>query len=592
MHPQVYLSVLTGLAVAAVGLYAGLQPERTVAHWLVIALMLSMLLWAVGVGLWRLLPDSQAQETALMLGFVGAFCTPPLWLLLADRFTRSRLLERRPGFQAAVIVPSALSVLVVLTNASHRLFVQGFDHQAMGQIEGFAFAGPLFWVSLGWALALVAGGIGLYLSSAFQLVASRDLGRGVALGTAALGPMAASAALTSAELDFTPIGMGASVSMLFVLNWRYRILDTLPVARRHVIDHLTDGVLVTDLGGRILHLNPATEKILESSASNLLRRPIWAALAGAVVDVDEAEVESLASALASGSDPLLREFQTRDGRAIEVSADCVRGEDGEPVGFYAVLRDRTERRSYESFLRNSQRLETAAALAAGIAHEVNSPLAYVCSNLRHIDRTIDRIAEQLASFSGEKSEEVEELRMVIAESIDGVQRISGIVDRMRRFTSLAQSEIGEVDVNAIAGEVLKMAALHRRPSVELHFDPGERLPPVQGSSEYLIQAVLNLAINGVQAVSAQGGGAVRMATLPCDEGVTIRVSDDGPGIPATIRDRILEPFFTTKSPGEGSGLGLAITYDIIREHRGVLEFHSEEGKGTSFTVRLPASRKG
>jgi signal transduction histidine kinase len=221
---------------------------------------------------------------------------------------------------------------------------------------------------------------------------------------------------------------------------------------------------------------------------------------------------------------------------------------------------------------------------------VNNPLAYVCSNLRFIDRSIDRIAEHLASLSDEKSEVIDELRMVTAETIDGVQRISGIVDRMRRFTSLAESEIGEVDVNAIGSEVLKMAALHRRPSVELLFEPCEGLPRVQGSSEHLIQAVLNLAINGVQAVCEQGGGEVRMATFPCDEGVAIRVSDDGPGIPATIRNRVFDPFFTTKGPGEGSGLGLAITYDIIREHRGVLEFDSEEGGGTSFTVRLPASR--
>ncbi len=353
MHPQVYLSVLTAFAVAAMALYVGLRRERTVVHWLVIALMLSMMLWVVGLGLWHLLPNQQHQETALMLGFVGAFCIPPLWLLLADRFTRSHSFERRPGFQAAVIVPSALSVLVVLTNSSHRLFVQGFGHHAMEQIDGLAFAGPLFWVTLCWAVVLVAGGISLYLSSAFRLVINKELGRGLALGTAALGPMLLSAALTSMDLDFTPMGLGISVCLLFVLNWRYRILDTLPVARRHVIEHLTDGVLVTDLGGRILDLNPAAETILQTSAANLLRRPVWAAVAEVAVNVEEAEVESLASSLVSGGDPLLNEFHTRGGRAIEVSADCVRGDDGEPLGLYAVLRDRTERRRYENFLRHT-----------------------------------------------------------------------------------------------------------------------------------------------------------------------------------------------------------------------------------------------
>jgi len=594
MHPQVYLSALTALAVAAMALYVGLRRERTVVHWLVIALMLSMMLWAVGLGLWRLLPVQQHQETALMLGFVGVFCIPPLWLLLADRFTRSHSFERRPGFQAAVIIPSGLSALVVLTNSSHHLFVPSFGQEAMGRIDGLVFAGPLFWVTLCWAVLLVAGGISLYLSSAFRLLVNKRLGQGLALGTAALGPFLLSASLTTMtmNLDFTPMGLGTSVWLLFLLNWRYRILDTLPLARRHVIEHLPDGVLVADLDGRILDLNPATEQIFETSAATLLRRPVWAAVAEIAANVEAAEVESLTSSLVSGGDPLLIEFCTRDGRAIEVSADCVRGDDGEPLGLYAVLRDRTEKRRYETFLRHSQRLETAAGLAAGVAHEVNNPLAYVRSNLNHIDQAIDVVAEQAAVLSGGKSEEIEELRMVIAESVDGVERISGIVDRMRRFASLSQGELGEVEVNTVTSEALKMAGLHRRPAVELCFEPAADLPTVQGSSEHLIQAVLNLTINAIQAVLQQGGGTVRVVTRSRDDGVEIRVSDDGPGIPSAIRNHVFDPFFTTKNPGEGSGLGLSITYDIIREHRGVLELHSEEGEGAEFTVRLPVRREG
>jgi PAS domain S-box-containing protein len=576
-------------------LYVGFRRERTAVHWLVIALLLSMMLWAVGLGLWHLLPDPRHQETALMLGFAGAFSIPPFWLLLADRFTRRHALERRPALQAAVIAPSALGVLAVLTNSSHRLFVQGFGHDSMGKVDGFAFAGPLFWVTLCWSVALVAGGIGLYLASAFRLAIHQAPGRGLALGLAALGPMLLGAALTilgtaltTTDLDFTPMGMSTAVCLLFVLNWRYRILDTLPVARRHVIEHLSDGVIVTDLRGRILDLNPAIEAIFGTSASKLLRRPVWDAVAEIAVDLEAGEVEGIASSLASGGDRFSGAFQARGGRHIEASADCVRGGDGEPLGLYAVFRDRTERRRYERFLRRTQRLETAAGLAAGIAHEVNNPLAYVGSNLRHVDRAIDAIAERLASLSGEKSEEIEELRMVVAESIEGVERIAGIVDRMRRFAGLSQGELGEVDVNAVAGEALKMAALHRPAAIELRFEPGDDLPLIQGSSEHLIQAVLNLAINGLQAVSPRGFGTVRVVTRSREEGAEIVVSDDGPGIPTAIRDRIFDPFFTTKAPGEGSGLGLAIAHDIVREHGGVLELRSEEGRGAEFAIRLPA----
>jgi signal transduction histidine kinase len=180
--------------------------------------------------------------------------------------------------------------------------------------------------------------------------------------------------------------------------------------------------------------------------------------------------------------------------------------------------------------------------------------------------------------------------MVVAESIEGVERIAGIVDRMRRFAGLSQGELGEVDVNAVAGEALKMAALQRPPAIELRFEPGDGLPLIQGSSEHLIQAVLNLAINGLQAVAKRGTGTVRVVTRSHEKGAEIVVSDDGPGIPAAIRDRIFDPFFTTKSPGEGSGLGLAIAHDIVREHGGVLELRSEQGKGAEFAIRLPARR--
>jgi PAS domain S-box-containing protein len=523
-----------------------------------------------------------------MLAFVGVFSVPPLWLTLADRFTRSHAFEGRPALQLSVFVPSALSALVVLTNSHHHLFVPGFDHEAMRRIEGLAFAGPLFWVTLGWALVVVAVGIALYLSSAYRLATNRELGRGLALGAAALGPLLLSLAFTSVALDLTPLGMATSVGLLFVLNWRYRILDTLPVARRHVIEHLTDGVVVADPSGRILDLNPAAEQILENPASRLLRRPIWSAVAEVAVGAGEAYIEGVVRSLMAGDSPLLNEFQTRSGQTIEVSADCVRGGDGAPVGLYAVLRDRTERRRFENFLRQTQRLETAARLAAGVAHEVNNPLAYVSSNLSHIDRVIDELSQHHAALPGKESAEIEELQAVIAETIDGVERISGIVDRMRRFTRLSVGELGEVDVNTVAGEALKMAALHRLAAVELQFDPGTDLPRVRGSSEHLIQALLNLTVNAVQAVSEQGGGRVRVVTRRHDDGVEIRVADDGPGIPSAIRDRVFDPFFTTKPPGEGSGLGLAITYDIIREHRGVLELQSQEGRGAEFTIRLPA----
>jgi signal transduction histidine kinase len=234
-------------------------------------------------------------------------------------------------------------------------------------------------------------------------------------------------------------------------------------------------------------------------------------------------------------------------------------------------------------MRQSQRLETVAGLAAGIAHEVNNPLAYVRSNLSHVHR----MTAELEVGDAQKAE-LDELRLVIEEGIEGVDRIGRIIDRVRRFSRIGSEEMQPASVNEIVRDAVRVARLGRFRSVELALSLPDDLPPIEASAEALTQAVTNLLLNAAQAVS-RASGSVTVSTRALDDQIEIRVADDGPGIAPEVRERMFDPFFTTKKTGEGTGLGLAVAFGIAREHGGVLLYAPPPEGGAAFLLRLPVA---
>jgi two-component system NtrC family sensor kinase len=268
---------------------------------------------------------------------------------------------------------------------------------------------------------------------------------------------------------------------------------------------------------------------------------------------------------------------------------AVRGRHGEPAGWFAMLRDRTEARRYERFVRRGQRLESVASLSAGIAHEVNNPLAFLRSNLSQL-RHLGELAEaRLDAFDAKQADELREHTQIVDECIDGIDRIGGIVGNLRRFSRAPSDERVTVDVNAAVRDAVKLADLHRSGSVVVKAHLAEDLPRVEGSEERLVQAFLNLLLNAKQALAGRAEGLIAVETRCADDRVEVRISDDGPGVPAEIQDRIFDPFFTTKTPDEGTGLGLSIALEIAREHGGLLEVVSRSGEGACFVVNFAAA---
>jgi signal transduction histidine kinase len=278
-----------------------------------------------------------------------------------------------------------------------------------------------------------------------------------------------------------------------------------------------------------------------------------------------------------------------------------------------------ERRSMETQLRQAQKMEAIGGLAAGIAHEINTPMQFIGDNTRFLSETFTGLGAALASIRSiaERADpaavaEVErandltyllnEAPKAITQTLDGIQRVSQIVKAMKEFAHPGADEPVPTDLNhaiestlTVSRNVWKYVA-----DTALTLDP--ELPPVPVVPGGFNQAILNLVVNAAHAIEDQVGGSkstgsgghpiakgvITIRTRATGSSAVVEVSDSGCGIPAAIRDRIFEPFFTTKDPGRGTGQGLAIVRaEIVERLGGRVEVDSEPGKGSTFRLIIP-----
>ena len=249
------------------------------------------------------------------------------------------------------------------------------------------------------------------------------------------------------------------------------------------------------------------------------------------------------------------------------------------IGRLIIMDDITERVDLEAQLSQADKLSSIGLLAAGVAHEVNTPLAVISSYTQMLGKQLQGDPQKAGL-----------LEKITRQTF----RASEIVNNLLNFSRTSGSEIGDVDVNKVIAETLALLE-HQfkvaKVQVENVFEP--KLPPIRGNAGRLQQVFLNLFLNAKDAMP--GGGTLRVATLN-GESVSVSVSDTGSGIAPENIQRIYDPFFTTKtSPREGqargTGLGLSVTYGIIQEHAGKIRVESHPGQGTTFTLDFPMSRK-
>jgi two-component system NtrC family sensor kinase len=322
---------------------------------------------------------------------------------------------------------------------------------------------------------------------------------------------------------------------------------------------------------------------------------------------------------------------SRDGvaRHFEISLNPIHA-GSSIIGVAVFSRDVSERRRAESEIRahrdelekvnarllenqaqliQSEKLASLGQLAAGVAHEINNPMAFVTSNLRTLSRYVGAIAlilEECRAMAAERGgpglEEAAgrleglvkacklerilgDIGAVVSESLEGAQRVNEIVQSLKSIARADDGGMEPTDLVACVEDALKLAWNEIKHSCEV-FKEYSGPPTVLGRPGQLKQVFLNLLINAAQAIPGKGNILIRAGTVRGK--ATVEIEDNGAGIAEADMPRIFTPFFTTKPVGQGTGLGLPISYGIVQNHHGEMKVRSEPGKGTVFTVTLPA----
>ncbi len=285
----------------------------------------------------------------------------------------------------------------------------------------------------------------------------------------------------------------------------------------------------------------------------------------------------------------------RQGGAKWVSSSKValRDPSGKIVGLFGITRDITSRKDAEERLVRSEKMASLGRLTAGIAHEMNTPLAAARAALAEVDQLLRELKESIGDtqITGDDQREIgDEMQSALRIANTAVERAALFVRGMKTQTrDMARGERIRFDAVRIIGDALLLMRHDlRAKNCDLTFDHGGGGAELSGVPGRLIQVVNNLVGNAIDASGARGGGPIRVELSARDGGVELRISDSGSGISPQVLPKIFEPMFTTKPFGEGTGLGLTIVHDIVTgEFGGSIDVTSREGQGTTFILRFP-----
>ncbi|HVM59831.1 MAG TPA: ATP-binding protein [Verrucomicrobiae bacterium] len=396
---------------------------------------------------------------------------------------------------------------------------------------------------------------------------------------------------------------------------------------RATLESTTDGILVTDGRETVTNFN---EKFVEVFCfpRDLVRSMDDRKLLEAATSQVEDPQQFLSRIREINANPEMDSFdllEFRDGRVFERYSRPQRVGD-KTVGRVWSFHDVTERKRAEEAraqmeiqLRHAQKLESIGQLAAGIAHEINTPTQFIGDNLRFIQdavREMNPVLEQhrrlLEAAKGQAATEqmaqesiatmqaadfdylMAEVPKAIEQSLDGVQRVARIVQAMKEFSHPGSESKTSVDLNHAIESTITVARNEWKyvSDVVTDFDP--ELPPVPCLPGQFNQVILNILINAAHAIAdvvgdgRNGKGTITVSTRRDNGSVEVRITDTGTGIPEAARGKIFDPFFTTKPVGKGSGQGLAIAHSVVVDkHGGSIRFETEMGKGTTFIIHLP-----
>ncbi len=389
---------------------------------------------------------------------------------------------------------------------------------------------------------------------------------------------------------------------------------------------LAEGVIITDNEGKIILFNRSAEIITGYETQEIPNKPLDEVFR--ILDPNTHHpvhnvIEGLEKySLLQEQDPSYKSpaLIQKSGNRILVSGSIAELKTPEEttMGHVIVFQDVTERMKAEAQTALSQKMEAIGQMAAGIAHEINTPIQYVGDNLRYLQKTITRFDEVLNAYQNivpvdggiieqsqlDKLEDIKkstriahylgESAVAVNESLEGVERVRKIVMAMREFSHPSEREKKLADINHGIETTVAISRNEWKYSAELDTNLDPLLPTIYCQIDEINQVVLNMIINAVQAIQEKHPpetgekGKITISTLKKENHIHIKIQDSGVGIPEEIRQRIFDPFFTTKGVGKGTGQGLSLAHQIVvQKHKGRIYVDSMAGEGTTFTIELP-----
>ncbi|MGD9877694.1 ATP-binding protein [Desulfococcus sp.] len=370
----------------------------------------------------------------------------------------------------------------------------------------------------------------------------------------------------------------------------------------------------------VMQWNKTAEKVFNIPAARVLNRSFWDAPISWDWDPLRQAVERCTTSRlpVDLNDLVIRRPDGGNG-FVGLRMTAIESDPEKPTGILVMGADITERKILEAQLTQAQKMEGIGQLAAGIAHEINTPIQYVGDNVRFMKDAFEIFLDVIQAYEKHNASDmranrfdaasagagrvtaaseleylVEEVPRAIEQTLEGISRISRIVRSMKAFSHPGAEEKIAVDINRALESTVSVSRNEWKYVAEIETDFDPTLPLVSCFPGELNQVFLNIIVNAAHAVEAFRGtsndekGCIRITTLNQGDAVEIRIGDTGGGVPEAIRHRIFEPFFTTKEVGKGTGQGLAIAYRIVtKKHQGTIRLETENGKGSVFVIRIP-----
>ena len=575
LYPLIPLLACIICAAVAICIYAqeGWRPERRLAA----LMLLGPAIWSFCEVMWAVQDNAEAAIFWMKMSSLGWSWLGPVAL----HFSLELSALPAPKLRRALPVLYGLALMAVLVDFA----TPWFHPEAVKTSWGWAYTlGPALPFFYAFSMLCIGCAVRIGWVTLRRSPASEEYLHMRWISSALIVPIVAvsigDAVLPYLGIQIPRVGTLSSALLGILILWTFQRYGHTLLApgsyTSEILETVPDGVAMVHLDGRLRSANGALLRLLDARPEEMIGLRLTDHLSVPIHPTDQPMERQCDLLTLKG-----------DHTPVAISSMLLRDQLRFPIGLVVVIRDLDEVEALRDRLLLSGRLAAVGELAAGIAHEINNPLAFVRANIGLLQQHWLTLGDRLdkAGIRSQSESLLCEGEELIQESIEGVDRAAAIVRDVRGLAHGGKRKRTDSDLNALLEGVLRIATPQFRGRIEVETDFRE-VAYVFGDPQELQQVFLNLILNASQAIEERG--TLKISTEQKGDMVIAHVEDDGCGIGPEIRDRIFDPFFTTKVVGEGTGLGLGIAYGIVKNHGGDITVESEPGRGTCFSVHLPA----